>query len=69
MKVKFNQKLLSIFNYIDTCENPISFDDIVSWSIDMDCYTELYVNYHIIEKLRIEHNEDVQKVLSNDKLD
>lgn len=60
MKIKFNQKLLSIFNYIDTCENPVSFTELVDWSVDMDCYKELFVNMHIIEKLRQEHNTDIE---------
>lgn len=62
MKIKFNQKLLSIFNYIDTCEYPVSFSELVDWSVDMDCYKELFVNMHIIEKLRLEHNTNIEQI-------
>lgn len=61
MKIKFNQKLLSIFNYIETCENPITFEELLHWSIDMDCYKEFFVNYHLVEKLRLEHNSGIQQ--------
>lgn len=63
MKIKFNQKLVSIFNFIETSEYKISFSDLIHWSIDMDCYKEFYLNLHIIQLLLDEHNSSISSLV------
>lgn len=58
MKVKVNENLTSIINYIKDFEGIVKWFELVQYCIDYRMYEELYVNQSIIQKLMNEHNED-----------
>lgn len=58
MKIKFNENLVSIINYIDTKEEFVSFRELLQWCIDMECYKELYIHFHILFPILEEHNKN-----------
>ena len=55
LRVEVNDNLRSIFNYINSAIDDISFNDILQFAIDYDCYKEFYLNLDIIFKLYEEH--------------
>ena len=56
LKIKVNDNLTSIFNYINSKNDVVSWEDLIQWCIDYDCYKELYSNHFIIKHLLDEHN-------------
>lgn len=60
MKVKVNENLTSIINYINDTEKTVSWFEIVQYSIDYRMYQELYINQAIIQKLMDEHNSAIR---------
>ena len=60
MKVKVNENLTSIINYIRDSEKLVTWFELVQFCIDYRMYEELYINQSIIHKLILEHNSDIQ---------
>lgn len=60
MKVKVNENLTSIINYINDSETTVSWSELVQYSIDYRMYQELYINQAIIQKLMDEHNSAIR---------
>lgn len=58
MKIKVNENLTSLFNYIREYDGIVTWRDIVQYSLDYRLYQELYVNNMIIDRLINEHNSD-----------
>lgn len=56
MKIKVNDNLTNIFNYIDSQLTEFSFKDLVQYVLDYDLYQEFYLNQQIIFKLYEEKN-------------
>lgn len=61
MKVKINENLTSLFNYVNECESYVSWKELVQFALDYKMYQELYMNVHVIQKLIDEHNDDINK--------
>lgn len=51
MKIKVNDNLTNIFNYIDSAVSEFSFKDLVQYCLDYDLYQEFYLNQQIIFRL------------------
>lgn len=60
MKIKVNENLTSIINYVHDYENEIGWFHLVQYCIDYGMYKELFLNYHIINKLIEEHNHNIR---------
>lgn len=56
MKIKVNDNLTNIFNYIQSTKTEISFYDLVQYVLDYDLYQEFYLNQQIIYRLLDEKN-------------
>lgn len=56
-KIKINDNLTNIFNFIDSSMNPISYHDLVQYCLDYDLYQEFYLNNTIINRLLDEKNQ------------
>lgn len=60
MKIKVNDNLVNILNYINTSEVVISYTELLQYVIDYDMYAEFYYNQMIILKLVDEHNQNIK---------
>lgn len=58
-KIKVNDNLVNILNYINTAEVKISYTELLQYVIDYDMYAEFYYNQMIIIKLIDEHNLNI----------
>ena len=61
MKIKVNDNLVNILNYINTADKHISYLELFQFVIDYDLYAEFYYNQQIILKLVEEKNELIKK--------
>lgn len=59
-KVKINENLTSLFNFINDSEKLISWKELVQFALDYDMYEELYLNSHILQKLIDDHDIQVK---------
>ena len=68
MKVKVNENLTSLFNFIKEYRGVLSWFELVQWAIDYDMYQELYIHNMIISKLVDEHNKvEIYKLKKKDE--
>lgn len=51
MKIKVNDNLTNIFNYIETQMVPFTLYDLVQYILDYDLYQEFYLNQQLIYRL------------------
>lgn len=51
MKIKVNDNLTNIFNFIESRTEPIKYQELVQFVIDYDLYQEFYMNNVIVNKL------------------
>ena len=51
MKIKVNDNLTNIFNFIESRTEPVKYHELVQFVIDYDLYKEFYMNNVIINKL------------------
>lgn len=58
MKIRVNENLTSLFNYIREYDGIVTWFDLIQYSLDYKLYQELYVNNMIIDRLINEHNSD-----------
>lgn len=65
VKIKVNEELTSIFNYVNSEMGVVLWSELIQYCIDYGLYKELYLNHFIIERLVTEHNEKVK--ISNQK--
>ena len=56
LKIKVNDNLNSIYNFINSKNDKISWYELIQWCIDYDCYKELYSNHFLINHVLEEHN-------------
>lgn len=50
-KIKVNDNLTNIFNYIETQMVPFTLHDLVQYILDYDLYQEFYLNQQLIYRL------------------
>lgn len=55
-KIKVNENLTNIINFIHSRTVPVTWFDLVQYCIDYDLYKELYLNHFLISKLLDEKN-------------
>lgn len=63
-KVGVTEGFSTLLNYVNTNPHIVYYQDIIQFSIDYDCFIDLYMNLQIFDRLIIEHNK---KVLSKAK--
>lgn len=51
MKIKVNDNLTNIFNFIESRTEPIKYQELVQFVIDYDLYQEFYLNNVIINRM------------------
>lgn len=56
-KIKINDNLLAIFEYIRTYKHYIDVNELVKWCMDYEYYKELYENFHVIRSCLDDHNK------------
>lgn len=61
IKVKINDNLHAILNYLRSYEYHIDLIDLVQWCDDFGYYKELYEHFHILYPVLIEHNRVFKK--------
>ena len=61
IKIKVNQNLLSLFNYINTSETYVTWSELIQWALDYECYKELFLHHLMIDHLMIDHNNQILK--------
>lgn len=59
MRISPNSNLTSIITYINDSQTVVTWNDLVSWCIDLKYYKELYYNHFIINYILVEHNESI----------
>lgn len=59
MKIKVNDNLINIINFIRSNPEKLTFYEVIQYCIDYDQYKEVYQNYHIIKDLILEHNKEI----------
>lgn len=57
MKIKVNENLTSIINFIRDYEGIVNWDELVQYCLDYRMYEELYINQSIMQRLISEHND------------
>ena len=67
MKIKVNDNLTNIFNYIQSSKTELSFHDLVQYCLDYDLYQEFYLNQQIIYRLFDEKNRLIREGDKNEK--
>lgn len=60
-KIKVNDNLTNIFNFIQSSQKRLSFMDLIQYCIDYDLYKEFYLNQQIIFRLLDEKNQTFEK--------
>lgn len=50
-KIKVNDNLTNIFNYIEAQLTPFTLHDLVQYVLDYDLYQEFYLNQQLIYRL------------------
>lgn len=60
-KIKVNDNLTNIFNFIQSSKEELSFMDLIQYCIDYDLYKEFYLNQQIIFRLLDEKNQTFKK--------
>lgn len=60
MKIKVNENLTSLINYINECTNYVDWFEFVQFAIDYNMYQELYTHHFILQKLVNEHDKQIQ---------
>lgn len=66
-KIRVNDNLTNIFNYIQSTKTEISFHDMVQYVLDYDLYQEFYLNQQIIYRLLDEKNRSIREGDKNEK--
>lgn len=59
-KIIVNEDLQSLFNFISTNENEVTWSELVQFACDYAIYEQLYMNHFIIKYLLEEHNRNVK---------
>lgn len=62
LKIKVNDNLNSLFNYINSCDHKLNWHDVITFALDYDCYKELYSNHFIINYLLHDHNLYIEQL-------
>lgn len=57
MKIKVNENLTEIFQFIRECDHIISWDELITHCLDYNMYPEFYLHRPVIELLVNEHDE------------
>ena len=65
LKVEINDNFNMILNYINSSLVEITYKELVQYCVDYDLYRELYVNFHIFEKLVQEKNKSLETSVQN----
>lgn len=60
-KIKVNDNLTNIFNFIQSSKERITFMELIQYCIDYDLYKEFYLNQQIIFRLLDERNQSFEK--------
>lgn len=60
-KIGYTEGLNSLITYILTSEKEVSWSDLVQFSVDYQCYVDLYMNLNVVEKVLNEKNKQYQK--------
>lgn len=58
-KIGVTEGLTNLLTYITTNKKVVMYKDLVQYSIDYDCFIDLYMNLNLIDRLVIEHNKIV----------
>ena len=61
IKIKVNEELTSIFNFVNSNMNMVTWSELIQYCIDYGLYKELYLHHFIIERLVDEHNEEIKR--------
>lgn len=61
MKIKVNDNLTNIFNFIESRTEPIRYQELVQFVIDYDLYQEFYLNNVIVNRLFDEKMKDFER--------
>lgn len=68
-KIKVNDNLTNIFNYIQSAIEIFSFQELIQYVIDYDLYREFYLNQQIIFRLYDEKIRSLKGGSENEKED
>lgn len=60
-KIKVNDNLTNIFNFIQSALKPFTFQELVQYVLDYDLYQEFYLNQQIIYRLYDEKIKQLSK--------
>lgn len=66
-KIKVNDNLTNIFNYIETQMTPFTLHDLVQYALDYDLYHEFYLNQQLIYRLYEEKIKQFEKEDKNEE--
>ena len=60
-KIKVNDNLTNIFNFIQSALKPFTFQELIQYVLDYDLYQEFYLNQQIIYRL---YDEKIKQLTS-----
>ena len=60
-KIKVNDNLTNIFNFIESSLKPFSYYELIQYVLDYDLYQEFYLNNAIINRLYEEKMNELKK--------
>lgn len=58
-KIGVTEGLTNLLTYITTNNKVVMYKDLLQYSIDYDCFIDLYMNLNLIDRLLIEHNKTI----------
>lgn len=61
MRIKVNDNLIMIFQFINELVAPVGYNELIQYCIDFQLYKEFYLHNHIINKLFDWKIEDLKK--------
>lgn len=65
-KIGFTEGLNNLCTFIQTSPRPITYQELMQFSIDYDCFIDFYMNLNILDRLMLERNK---KLLNEKKSD
>lgn len=61
MRIKVNDNLIMIFQFINELLAPVGYNELIQYCIDFQLYKEFYQHNHIINKLYDWKMEELRK--------
>lgn len=60
MKIKYSDNLQYLVNVIESCDHKMTIVEMFNEAVNNKLYYDFYINFNILNAMRLEHNENVK---------